>query len=605
MKWSGRYKGYNGAAFRKDAVSGLIVGIIAIPLGMAFAIASGVKPEYGLYTTIVAGILISLFGGSRFQIGGPTGAFIPVLFAIILQYGYESLLIAGFMAGCILVIAGLLRLGVLIRYIPRPVTIGFTAGIAVLIFSGQIANLLGLSGVEKHERFLPNMVEIGQHLGTVNFASLATGGICFAVLLILPRIWPRIPASLVGLGVSTLAAMLLFKGGVATIGSAFGEIPNALPQFRIPDFTVERLLQLLRPALIIAMLGGIESLLSAVVADGMTGKRHNSDRELVGQGIANMVTPFFGGIPATGAIARTATNIKNGAVSPLSGVVHGVAVLLVVVLLAPLASHIPLAGMAPILMLVAWNMCERKEFAHILKIKTSDTIVLLVTFGLTVFTELTMAVGAGLVVALALHVKRSGEALLVHKVLPDRDARLTLKPHVVNSRHDCPQIGIYSIEGPLFFGASGSFEKSVLGVMEPMPKFILLRMGNVPFMDTTGEADLSKFASGVADKGGTLLLSGIQPQPLKLLNESGLLPRIGEQHLFKHTGQAIDYALEHVDLPACKGCGHLAFRECAAMAGGMPAPIRTATGSSYVGAFEIAGGAERLVVPGSSGSARK
>ncbi|MHA7965245.1 SulP family inorganic anion transporter [Paenibacillus sp. CAU 1782] len=566
MKWSGRFQGYHGAAFRKDAISGLIVGIIAIPLGMGFAIASGVKPEYGLYTTIIAGILISLFGGSRFQIGGPTGAFIPVLLGIILQYGYENLLIAGFMAGCMLVVIGLLRLGSLIRYIPRPVTIGFTAGIAILIFSGQIANFLGLSGIEKHERFLPNMAEIGRHVGTLNLYSLVTGGVCLAVLLILPRIWPRIPSSLAGLAVSTVVAALFFNGEVATIGSSFGEISGSLPQFRIPEVTAERLLSLLQPAFIIAMLGGIESLLSAVVADGMAGGRHNSNRELVGQGIANMVTPFFGGIPATGAIARTATNIKNGAVSPMSGIIHGIVVLLVVVLFAPLASHIPLSGMAPILMLVAWNMSERKEVARMLKARSSDTLVLLVTLLLTVFTELTTAVAAGLLIALVLHVRRSGRSLLIHKVLPDQDSRLKqVLSGMVGGVRDCPQIGIFTIDGPLFFGASGSFEEAVSTKMEPMPKILLLRMGKVPFIDLTGEADLERLSKRLAANGGMLLLSGVREQPLKLLRSTGLLEHIGEDHLFLHTGEAIDFALQQLDRDACGGCSQYAFRECSAL----------------------------------------
>jgi len=348
MKWTGRYTEYHASSFRKDLISGLIVAIIAIPLGMAFAIASGVKPEYGIYTTIIAGILISLLGGSRYQIGGPTGAFIPILFAIVLQYGYENLLIAGFLAGIILVLMGVFKLGALIKFIPRPVTIGFTAGIAVIIFSGQFVNFLGLSGIEKHENFLPNMKEIVLHLTSINSYSVVTAAIGLAAILLSPRLLPKIPGSLIGLVASSVIATLFFKGHVATIGSSFGAIPHTLPQFHFPEITWDRMKILIQPAFIIAMLGGIESLLSAVVADGMTGTRHNSNRELIGQGIANIVTPLFGGIPATGAIARTATNIKNGRASPLSGIVHGIVVFLVLVLLAPYASNIPLASMAPI-----------------------------------------------------------------------------------------------------------------------------------------------------------------------------------------------------------------------------------------------------------------
>jgi sulfate permease, SulP family len=563
MSWKGRFEGYHTSAFRKDLISGLIVGIIAIPLGMAFAIASGVKPEYGIYTTIIAGIIISLFGGSKFQIGGPTGAFIPILFAIVIQYGYENLLVAGFMAGVLLVLMGVLKLGALIKFIPRPVTIGFTAGIAVIIFSGQIVNFLGLSGIQKHENFLPNMIEIAMHIATIDIYSVVTAGISLAVILLMPRFLPKIPGSLVGLVVSTVVAALFFKGHVATIGSSFGAIPSTLPHFHFPEITWDRVQTLIRPAFIIAMLGGIESLLSAVVADGMAGSRHNSNRELIGQGIANMVTPLFGGIPATGAIARTATNIKNGAASPFSGIIHGIVVLFILILFAPYASHIPLASMAPILMLVAWNMSERKEFAHVLKTRTSDSIVLLITFLLTVFTNLTTAVEIGLILAVILFVKRMGELLTVAKVLPDpNNKHEKVQAHMVNEGHDCPQISIYTIEGPLFFGAANFFEKSIMDTIHHRPGILLLRMGKVPFMDTTGESNLARLVKHIKNFGGRVILSGIQPQPLEVLKKTGLYELIAEENLFEHTGEAINYALTRLDYNKCLGCKHFVFREC-------------------------------------------
>ncbi|UPK44765.1 SulP family inorganic anion transporter [Paenibacillus pabuli] len=566
MKWMGRFAGYNASAVRKDLLSGLIVGIIAIPLGMAFAIASGVKPEYGLYTTIIAGVLISLLGGSKFQIGGPTGAFIPILFAIVMQYGYENLLIAGMMAGLMLVLMGVFKLGALIKFIPRPVTIGFTAGIAVIIFSGQIANFLGLSGIEKHEDFWSNMKEIGVHISTINIYSLLTAGICLVVLLLVPKFAPKVPASLLGLFLSTVVATLFFKDQVATIGSTFGVIPGALPQFHIPEITWARVVSLLQPAFVIAMLGGIESLLSAVVADGMTGSRHNSNRELIGQGIANMVTPLFGGIPATGAIARTATNIKSGAVSPFSGVIHGVVVLLVLVLFAPYASHIPLASMAPVLMLVAWNMSERRSFVHVMKTKTSDSLVLLITFLLTVFTSLTTAVEVGLILAVLLFVKRMSEMLKVAKVLPDPDHKHEkVMAHMVHEGHDCPQISMYTIEGPLFFGAADLFEKSVIDSVHQRPGILLLRMGKVPFMDTTGEANLASMVKHFERCGGMILFSGVQAQPLEMMRRTGLMERIHPDHMFEHTGEAINYALQHLNHQKCLGCKHFAFRECAVL----------------------------------------
>ena len=570
LKKSGRFSGYNREAFRKDLLSGVIVGIIAIPLGMAFAIASGVKPEYGLYTTIIAGVLISLFGGSRFQIGGPTGAFIPILFVIVMQYGYEHLLLAGFMAGGLLVLMGALRLGTLVQFIPRPVITGFTAGIAVIIFSGQIPGFLGLDQLEKHETLLPNLREIALHLPEANVYSVIVAFLSLAVLIAAPRWMRKVPASLAALVVSGAAAALLFEGRVETIGSVYGAIPAALPQFRWPEFTLGSVDMMLGPALIIAMLGGIESLLSAVVADRMTGTRHDSNRELIGQGIANLAAPLFGGIPATGAIARTAANIRNGAVSPLSGVIHGITVLLVLLLFAPWASHIPLAGMAPVLMLVAWNMSERKEFWHILKAKTSDSLVLLITFLFTVFTNLTTAVQVGLVLAVLLFVKQMSSALSVLKVLPDPDGREKLRAGIVSADHDCPQFSIYSLEGPLFFGTAKRLETalgSAVGDREKAPRVLLLRMSKVPFLDMTGETHLFELVRAVRESGGTVLVSGIQEQPHRLIRRTKLYDLIGTEHFFSSSGEAIDYAMRLLDKEKCRGCLQFAFRECGTLSG--------------------------------------
>ncbi|WNQ11301.1 SulP family inorganic anion transporter [Paenibacillus aurantius] len=563
MKGTGRFQRVHVQTLRHDLTAGLVVGVVAIPLAMAFAIASGVKPQYGIYSTIIAGFLISLLGGSRFQIGGPTGAFIPVLLGIVIQFGYEKLLIAGMLAGLILVLMGVFKLGVLIQYIPRPVTIGFTSGIAVIIFSGQISNFLGLRGLQSHESFWDNMKEIGMHLYAVNLYSILTALLSLAVILILPRFLPKIPASLIGLLVSSLMASLFFGGKVATIGSTFGAIPSSLPSLTLPTITIDNILELLPAALVIAMLGGIESLLSAVVADGMTGTRHNSNRELIGQGIANLITPLFGGIPATGAIARTATNIKNGAVSPVSGMVHGLVVLLVLLLLAPWASLIPLASMAPILMVVAWNMSERRDFAHVLKTRTSDSLVLVITFLLTVFTNLTTAVEAGLGLAVILFVKRMSDNLVVTKVLPDSHG------------HDCPQIHIYTIEGPLFFGTAHRFEKSIMDTIPLHPRILLLRMGKMPFMDSTGESNLASIVNHFNKSGGTVLISDIQPQPREYLKKTGLSERIGESQFFEHTGEAISAALERLDQPKCRACKHLAYRECTALSSCSPKPLDT------------------------------
>lgn len=567
MLGDNRFHQYSKESLAKDALSGLIVGVIAIPLGMAFAIASGVKPEYGIYSTIVAGILISMFGGSKYQIGGPTGAFIPVLFGIVVTYGYENLLIAGFLSGVMLLLMGIFKIGSLIKYIPRPVTIGFTTGIAVTIFTGQISSFLGLVGIEKHEEFINNLIEIFIHLDSLNLLSIVTAMVCLVVMKLTPKMAPKVPGPLIGLVVATLIATFLYPGQVATIGSAYGAIPSTLPQIQIPSLSFEMIIKLLKPAFVIAMLGGIESLLSAVVADGMTNSRHNSNRELVGQGIANMITPLFGGIPATGAIARTATNIKNGAVSPLSGIIHGIVVLLVLLFFAPFASYIPLASMAPILMVVAWNMSERKVFAHILKTKSTDSLVLVVTFLLTVFVDLTTAVEVGLVLAAILFTKRMSDLMTTAKALPNFEHKYAkVDTHVVSDTHDCPQISIFNVAGPLFFGAAQTFEKSIMDTIHYRPRILLLRMSRVPFMDTTGEANLASIVSHFS-KSGIVIISGICEQPKNVLLKTGLYEKIGHDHFFEHTGDAIQYAIDQLDNNKCLGCKHFAFKECQKLSG--------------------------------------
>lgn len=568
MKWTGRFAGYNAAALRKDIIAGLIVGVIAIPLGMAFAIASGVKPEYGLYTTAIAGILIAVFGGSRFQIGGPTGAFIPIVLAIVMQYGYESLLIAGFMAGAMLVVMGLLRMGALIAYIPRPVTVGFTSGIAVVIFAGQIAPFLGLSGVGRHEYLLPALRELAVQLPTAHYPEIATALLSLAILLWLPRRLPKVPASLAALLISGVAASLLFPGQVATIGTQFGDIPSTLPQLHFPDVTFDRMIELLQPAFIIAMLGGIESLLSAVVADGMAGgPRHHSNRELIGQGIANMAVPLVGGIPATGAIARTAANIRSGAASPVSGIVHAVAVAVIVLCLGRYAAYIPLASMAPVLMVVAWNMSERRAFKQIWASKSADTLVLAITFLLTVLANLTIAVEAGMLLAVALFIRGMRQGLRVSKVLPDSSGGIGRKvtANAVTAGHDCPQFSIYTIEGPLFFGAATRLEQLMAEHVASGPEIALFRFSRVPLMDTSGEESFSRFVARLAAGGGQVLISGIQQQPLQLMKKTGLYERIGAAHFFTHTGDAINCGLQYIQQEKCYGCKHAAFRECASL----------------------------------------
>lgn len=532
MRFYGRFEGYDSSKFRRDLIAGLVVGVVAIPLGMAFAIASGVGPEYGLYTVIVAGILISLFGGSKYQIGGPTGAFVPILFGIVSQYGIENLLIAGFMAGCMLVLFGIFKLGKLMKFIPRPVIIGFTAGIAVIIFSGQIANFLGLKGVEKHESFFLNMREIVVHLGTANSLAILTAIVGLIVILAAQKYIPKIPGALLGLLVSTFIAVLFFQGQVETIGSAYGEIPRQLPTFAFPELTIEKMIYLLPPAIVIALLGGVESVLSAMVADNMKGSKHDSNKELVGQGIANMAAPLFGGIPATGAIARTATNIKNGGVSPISGVVHGVVVLLILMLFAPYASMIPLAAMAPILMFVAWNMSEKKEFINIVKVKNADSLVLVVTFLLTVIGDLIIGVTAGLILAFIAFIKKMSQTTNIHTnvAVPQIETAAALERET-----DQKGISMYSIEGPLFFGTTDSLENSILDHVQTKPKTLILLMNKVNYMDTSAEAVLMNISNRLKHHNGKLMIVGLQSQPKELLHRTGLFHHIGKQHFFERT----------------------------------------------------------------------
>ncbi|WP_039073037.1 MULTISPECIES: SulP family inorganic anion transporter [unclassified Bacillus (in: firmicutes)] len=536
LRFSGRFEGYSLKRFQKDIVAGMVVGVVAIPLGMAFAIASGVKPEHGLYTVIVAGILISLLGGSKYQIGGPTGAFVPILFAIVLQYGFENLLIAGFMAGVILVILGLLKLGKIIKFIPRPVIIGFTAGIAVIIFTGEIAKFLGLRNVEKHESFYMNMREVVINLNTLSFYSILTAVVSLFFVLFTPKILPKVPGALAGLLVSTVMATMMFPEQVVTIGSAYGEIPRSLPSFQFPELSLEKIIYLLPPALAIAMLGGIESLLSAMVADNMKGTRHDSNKELVGQGIANIAAPLFGGIPATGAIARTATNIKTGAASPISGIVHGVFVLLVLLLFAPYASLIPLASMSPILMVVAWNMSERKEFVNILKIKNSDSAVLVVTFLLTVWQDLVFGVAAGILLAIITFIVRMSKSFRIKK---DVSESIVQSAAAAEEKKFHRSVSIYSVEGPLFFGSSNSLEDSILDKGHP-PKLLILLMNKVDYMDSSAEGSLMTIVNRVHQQNGKVMIVGLQQQPRELLHKTGLFHKIGKKHFVDRPEQIFD-----------------------------------------------------------------
>jgi len=554
-----RFQGLIKSDVRRDIIAGLTVGVVAIPLGMAFAIASGVKPEYGLYTTVIAGFLVALLGGSRYQVAGPTGAFIPILLAIVLQYGYEDLLIAGFLAGIMLLFMGIFKVGSLIKFIPRSVTIGFTSGIAVIIFSGQIGDFLGLEGLEKKQYFHENMLQLFTQLPTVNIYSVLTALLGLFIVIYFPKKFPRIPAFLVAIMIPTIIAIVFYPGKVATIGSEFGGISQGLPKFSFPEITFEKLTYLWQPAFVIAMLGGIESLLSAVVADGMTGTRHNSNRELFGQGIANMVTPLFGGIPATGAIARTATNIRSGAVSPWSSIIQSMFVLLTVLLFAPFASHVPLASMAPILMLVAFNMSEYKTFGKIASMRSGDSLVLVTTFLLTVFVNLTIAVPIGLGLAMVSFIKRMSEALAIEQITPDTHIKRGKDKAEISY---CPQIATFTIRGPLFFGAADRFEEILSESLLQRPKVLILKMRHVSLIDITGVTNLTGVVLDFQNKGGTVLISEVKGEPLEMLKSSGLSVVIGPEHFFETTTEAINYALTLIEPKECALCGKEGYDTC-------------------------------------------
>ena len=552
--------GYTAERFQKDLLAGVIVGIVALPLAMAFAIASGVSPDRGLYTAIIAGAAISLFGGSRFQIGGPTGAMVAILSVIVVRYGVNNLLLASLVAGVMLILMGVFRAGALIRFIPYPVTTGFTSGIAVLIFSGQINNFFGLSGLPAHEQFHLNLMESFTHLPGLNLHAVATALIALVGILVMPRITQVIPGSLVGM---LLAAAVVALAGwpVETIGSRFGGIPRTLPMPSLPEISFSSVLHVISPAFTIAILGAIESLLSCVVADARTGDRHDSNKELIGQGIANCLSPLFGGIPATGAIARTATNIRNGASSPVAGVVHAVVLLLIMLLLAPWAGQIPLACMAPVLMVVAWNMSEIHQVRHILRGPRSDRIVLGVTFFLTVFADLTVAVTFGLLAAAVLFIKRMGESHRIEKVLPDAsDPRSKVRASHARE-NDCLQVTILNVEGALFFGAATKFEQEILEHISRI-RMLIVRMGHVPVVDATGEKALRTIAGSCREHKVRLLVTGLQPQPLEVFTSTGLLDMIGRDRVFARTGPALDAAIAGMDPLICAACPYVAFQEC-------------------------------------------
>lgn len=524
-----------------NIIAGLIVGIVALPLAMAFAIASGAKPEQGIYTAIVAGLAVSVFGGSRLQIAGPTGAFIVVLSGITASHGMAGLQVATLMAGLILVLLGAARLGGVIKFIPQPVIVGFTAGIGIIIWTGQWSYFFGIpapGGPHFHDKLWQLLQALpGLHLPTTLLSLL-----CLALVVFAPRLpgASRLPGPLIALVVASALQALFDFDGVATIGSAFGGIPLGLPAFVVPDITLARVIELIGPAFAIAMLGAIESLLSAVVADGMTNTRHDASQELIGQGIANLLTPLFGGFAATGAIARTATSIRNGGTSPLAGIMHVATLVLVLLVAAPLAVHVPLAALAAILFVVAWNMSEAGHFVHIVRrAPRADVVILLTTFLLTVFVDLVIAVNIGVILATMHFLRRMAASVDVQRLeTPDL-------------QHELAQLGLVSlpkaimvlrIDGPFFFGATENLERT-LAITHTDPSVLIVRLGWVPFIDITGISALETAVQGLRRRGVTVLLSDANLRVTEKLDKAGLLDLIGRGNLHANITAAVQAAI--------------------------------------------------------------
>ena len=538
--------GYNKQKFVQDLLAGIIVGIVALPLAIAFGIASGATPEAGILTAIVAGFLISFFGGSQVQIGGPTGAFIVIVFGIIQEYGMNGLMIATFMAGAFLILMGILHLGTIIKYIPYPIVVGFTSGIALTIFATQIKDLFGLQIDSVPADFLGKWGVYAQHIDTINWWSLLVGLCSILIIVFMPKLSRRIPGSLAAIILMTLATLglkALGIDGIETIGDRFS-ISSALPQPEVPQINWDSIRHLAQPAMVIAMLGAIESLLSAAVADGVIGDRHDSNQELVAQGIANMVSPLVGGIPATGAIARTMTNINNGGRTPVAGIAHAIVLALIYMFLMPLVKYIPMSCLAGILMVVAYNMSEWRSFRAILRNPKSDIIVLLVTFFLTVIFDLTIAIEVGVLIACLLCMKRMAETTNVSVIsdeidpMADTDVQGNLEHLIIPEG-----VKVYEINGPYFFGIGNKFEE-MMGDMGGRAKVRIIRMRKVPFIDSTGVHNLSNMCRMCSQLGVKVVLSGVNPTVMKVLENAGMDDVVGKENICSHISLALNRAEE-------------------------------------------------------------
>jgi SulP family sulfate permease len=536
-------KNYSLRQFTADCTSGVIVGIVALPLAIAFGIASGVSPEKSLITAITGGFIVSILGGSRVQIAGPTGAFVVIVYGIIQKHGIEGLYISTIMAGILLIILGYARIGSMIKFMPYPVVVGFTSGIAVIIFSSQIKDFLGLNMGEVPAEFFQKWIEYGQHIGTMNIYAFMIAMGTVLIIIFWKKINKQIPGSLVALIVSTLVVQFL-NLPVETIGSRFGEIPNNFPGPVIPKIDLETIKQLTSPIIAIALLGGIESLLSAVVADGMIGGRHRSNMELIAQGVANIVSPLFGGIPVTGAIARTATNINNGGRTPIAGIVHAGVLLLIMLFLGKWVIYIPLACLAGVLVIVAYNMSEWHSFVMLLKSPRSDVMVLWGTFLITVIFDLVMAIQIGVILSIFLFMRRMALLTNVRVItdqIEDEDEDEKEDPNAIEKKDVPPGVEIYEISGPFFFGASYKFMEAMNAVGRN-PRARIIRMRHVLSIDATGLNAIREQHRNSLKHGVPFIISGIHTQPLMVFEQSGLLRTIGEENIFRNIDDALKRA---------------------------------------------------------------
>ena len=547
-------KAYLDGSLSKDKwsnniIAGLVVGVVALPLAMAFAIASGVTPQAGIYTAIIAGIFVSLFGGSPVQIAGPTGAFIVLLSSIVVNYGFEGLQIATMMAGAMLILMSVAKLGTVIRFIPAPVIMGFTAGIGVTIWVGQWPYFFGFPQLPYMAHFHEKLWAMIQSLPNSDLPTLGIAVLSLALLLILPKVpyIKKVPAPIVAMVVATIIQSVYQFPSVLTIGSAFGGIPQGFPEFSIPVLSYDKILTLIGPAFTIAMLGAIESLLSAVVADGMSGTKHESNTELFGQGLANIFAPLFGGIASTGAIARTATNIRQGGNSPLAGVIHALTLCIILLFLAPYAVYIPLASMAAILFVVAYNMSDAPRFIRMLILAPRpDQVILLLTFFLTIFTDLVVAVNVGVVLAVLQFMRKMVNTIDVHEASCDE-----LSEQIKHEITIHPDIMVYTVEGPLFFGAISAFDRALNSIHKD-PKYLIIRFVKVPFVDLTGLRILRSIIEELQKRDIEVLLSDVSYDIRREMYKSDFLDILGRHHMYRKFDSALHKAEHDLALEEAK-----------------------------------------------------